>query len=55
VNERIQVRVRFQDDIAALAAMSPCRAAPWHIFLPAKSNDTVTAVAGFDVDFGFVK
>jgi hypothetical protein len=44
----------FEDDVGAIAAIAARWAAARNVLLPAKSDATVSAVAGLDPDFGFV-
>ena len=53
--ERVVVRIGFDINVAALAAITTRRAAARDVLLPAKSDATVTTVAGFDGDFGFIR
>ena len=52
--QRIVVRIRFQVNAAAVAAVAARRPAARHKFLAAERNAAVAAVAGLNVDFGFV-
>src|ERR1700691_399404 len=51
----IVVRIGFDVDVAALAAISARRAAARDVLLPAKRDAAVAAVAGFDGDFCFIR
>src|SRR5262245_4988633 len=52
--KRVFVGVRFEVDAAAIAAVTAARAASRDVLLPAECNASVTSVAGFDCDLGFV-
>src|SRR5712691_3086406 len=52
--KRIVMRVRFQEDGAARAAVAARRASARHELLPAESHAAVAAVTRFHVNFGFV-
>ncbi len=54
VDQRIVALARFQNDIAATAAVAAGRAAARDKFLPAKGHASVAAVAAFDPDDRFV-
>ena len=54
IDQRIDVAVGDDVDAATLAAVAAVRAAHRDVFFAAEGGDAVTAVAGFDVDFGFV-
>src|SRR5262249_14568269 len=49
-----QLLVGDEDDVAAVAAIAPGRAALGHVRLAAECGDAVPAVAGADIDLGFV-
>ncbi len=51
----VVVRIGFDVDVAALAAIAAGRAAARDVLLPAKRDAAVAAVAGFDGDFGFIR
>src|SRR5271168_3359853 len=53
--QRVVMRIGFDIDVAALAAISARRAAARDVFLPAKRDAAVAAVAGFDGDFCFIR
>src|SRR5271163_298441 len=53
--QRVVVRIRFDVDVAALAAIAAGRSAARDVLLPAKRDAAVAAVAGFDGDFGFIR
>ncbi len=55
VDQRIQSIDRFDDDVAAAAAIAPARSAELDILLAAERHAAVAAVAGADIDLGFVK
>jgi len=55
VEQSVQLRVHFQDDVAAVAAPPAIRAAAWYVFLAPKADRSVAAVAGLDVNPRFVK
>jgi hypothetical protein len=48
------VRVRFDDDVAAVAAIAARRAATRDVFLPTKRDGTIAAIACLHGNFGFV-
>src|SRR5882724_5842209 len=50
----IVVRIRFNENAAAMAAIAAGGAAPGYILLAAEGYATVAAVAGFDQNLGFV-
>ena len=50
----VVVRIRFQINAAAMAAVAAGRAAARHEFFAAERDAAVPAVAGLHVDFGFV-
>src|SRR5262249_21305402 len=50
----VVVRIRFEVNIAAVAAIAPGWAAARDVFLPAEGDATIAAVAGLDHNFGFV-
>ena len=52
--QRVVVRIRFQVNAAAMAAVAARRSAARHEFFAAKRDAAVPAVAGLHVDFGFV-
>ena len=52
--QRVVVRIRFEVDAAAMAAVAARRSAARHEFFAAKRDAAVSAVAGLHVDFGFV-
>ena len=52
--QRVVVRVGFQDDAAARAAVAARRAAARHVLLAPERDAAVAAVAGLYVNFGFV-
>ena len=49
------MRIGFDVDVAALAAVAARRAAARDVLLPAEGDATVTAVAGLNGDFGFIR
>src|SRR5262249_46899620 len=51
---RRQVRVRDDDDAAAVAAVTAGRATSRHAILASERGDTIAAVAGLDLDDGLV-
>src|SRR6266403_1177651 len=55
VDQRVQAIDRFDDDIAATAAIAAARSAELDIFLAAERHAAVAAVAGADIDFCLVK
>src|SRR5688572_12182920 len=55
VNQRVEMRVSFQDNIAALTAVSTGRPTARHKFLPTKGDHPIAPITGFYIDFGFVK
>ncbi len=55
VDQGVEVIDRLEDNIAAPAAIAAVRTAKFDIFFPAEGDDTVTAIAGFHIDFGLVK
>jgi hypothetical protein len=52
--KRVVVRIRFDDDVAAVAAIAAGRAASWDVLLPTKRDGTIAAIARFHRNFGFV-
>jgi hypothetical protein len=50
----IFVGIRRDVDIAAIAPVAAARATSGDEFLPSEGDAAVSAVAGFDCDFGFV-
>jgi hypothetical protein len=52
--QRVVVRIRFEVDAAAVAAVAARRTAARHEFFAAERDAAVSAVAGLHVDFGFV-
>ena len=52
--KRVFVRIRDEINIAAFAAITAAGPASRDKLLPPERNASVTAVAGFDCDFGFV-
>src|SRR5690606_34790409 len=54
MEQRIVVRVRPQDDVAALAAVAARGAAPWDVLLPPERTAAVAALAGQDPDADFI-
>ena len=52
--QRVVVRIRFQEDAAAMAAVAAGGSAARHVFLAAERDAAVAAVPGFHVNFGFV-
>jgi hypothetical protein len=55
VDQRVKLSVHLQDDVAPAPAIPASGTSPGHVFLAPKGDDSVSAVAGFHVDFGFVK
>jgi hypothetical protein len=55
VEQRIEVRHAFEDDIAALAAVTTVRSAELDVFLAAEADAAIAAVAGAYIDLGFVE
>src|SRR5579859_3749110 len=54
LDERIDVAVCDREYAAAAAAVAAVRAAAWNEFLAPETRDAVAAVAGMDLDNGFV-
>src|SRR5579884_1497712 len=54
MHQRIVALARLHHDIAALAAVSPRRAAAWHEFLPAKGHAAIAAVTRLHSNFRFI-
>ena len=52
--QRVVVRIRFEVDAAAMAAVAARRPAARHEFFAAERDAAVSAVAGLHVDFGFI-
>src|SRR5258706_7130083 len=52
--QSIVVRIRFEVNAAAVAAVTSGRPAPRHKFFTPKCYAAVTAIAGLHVDFGFI-
>jgi hypothetical protein len=52
--ERVVVRIGFEINAAAVAAIAAGRAAARNVFFTPKRDTAVAAVAGFYIDFGFV-
>ena len=52
--QRVVVRIRFEVDVAAIAAVAARWAAARNVLLPAERHAAVAAVAAFHRDFGFV-
>ena len=50
----VVVRIRFEINVAAVAAVAARRAAARNILLPAEGHAAIAAVAGLHRDFGFV-
>ncbi len=55
VDQRIQSIDRFDDDVAAATAIAAARSAELDILLAAKRHAAVAAVAGADIDLGFIE
>src|SRR5229473_2049979 len=55
VDQRVQSIDRFDDDVAAAAAIAAARASELDILLAAERHAAVAAVAGADIDLGFIK
>jgi hypothetical protein len=55
VDQRIETRHRFENDIAAFAAIATIGAAIFNIFLAAKADRTGAAAARADIDLGLVE
>src|SRR5690606_36427755 len=55
IDEGAQVGVRLQNDVASPAPVPAVGAAPGHVLFPPKAHGTVTAVAGFHKDSGFIQ
>src|SRR5277367_2437267 len=53
--QSVVVRIGFDIDVAALASITAGRAAARDVLLPAEGDATVTTVAGFDGNFGFIR
>src|ERR1700719_5047928 len=52
--QRVVMRIRFEVDAAAMAAVSARRPASRHEFFATERDAAVSAVAGLYVDFGFI-
>src|SRR5258706_10717883 len=52
--QSIVVRIRFEVNAAAMAAVTSSGSATRHKFLAPKCDATVSAIAGLHVDFGFI-
>src|SRR5262249_17611506 len=52
--QRIVVRIRFEKDGAAVAAIAAGRSAARNVFFAAKRDAAVAAVAAFHEDLGFI-
>src|SRR6266853_5496888 len=55
VDQRVQSVDRFDDDVAAAAAIAAARSAELDILLAAERHAAVAAVAGADIDLGFIE
>src|SRR5260370_32828949 len=55
VDQRVQSIDRFDDDVAAAAAIAAARSTELDILLAAERHAAVAAVAGADIDFCFIK
>ena len=55
VDQRVEAVDRFGDDITALAAVAAVRAAVFNEFLTPECHAAVAAVAGADIDLGFIE
>ena len=54
MDERVVALARFHDHVAALAPVAAGGPATRHKLLPAEGHAAVSAVAGFDLNFGFI-
>ena len=52
--QRIQPAVYFQDQIAAMSAVTTVRAAPGNIFFTVKMHESIPALAGTNINFSFI-
>ena len=55
VEQRVEVRHAFEDDVAAFAAVAAVGSAELDIFLAAEADAAVAAVAGAHIDLGFIE
>ena len=55
VEQRVEVRHAFEDDVAAFAAVAAVRSAELDIFLAAEADAAVAAVTGAHIDLGFIE
>jgi len=55
VEQRIEVRYAFENDIATLAAIAAVRTAELNEFLAAETDAAVSPVARADIDFGGIE
>src|SRR5437588_12577458 len=55
VDQRVQSIDRFDDDVAAATAIAAARSAELDILLAAERHAAVAAVAGADINLGFIQ
>jgi len=55
VEEGVEVRHAFQDDVAAPAAVAAVRPAELDILLPPEADGAVAPVAGADINLGLIE
>ena len=55
VEQRVEVRHAFEDDVAAFAAVAAVRSAELDIFLAAEADAAIAAVTGAHINLGFIE
>ena len=54
VDQGIQVGIRYREDVAATAAVSPIGAAEFLVFLVSKRDAAIAAITGSNVNISFI-
>ena len=55
VEQRVEVRHAFEDDVAAFAAVAAVRSAELDVFLAAEADAAIAAVTGAHIDLGLIE
>jgi hypothetical protein len=55
IDQRIEARNGFGDDVAALPAIAAIRPAKFDKLFPAERHAAVSAIAGADIDLGLIE
>jgi hypothetical protein len=54
IHQRTQALIYTENNVATTTSITTGRTALWYILLPAKRNETISAVSAFNINLSFI-